>query len=102
MTIATVLFAVAMSSRATRRPMPSCPPFLPRKILWMVSSRTSKPPFSRISAHIAETRIATMQVSNIPEVPDPMLESISHGVVCPVPSMISAPETMPVKSTRKT
>ena len=37
----------------------------------MTLRRTSKPPFSRINAHIAATKMATILVSNMPEVPDP-------------------------------
>ena len=67
------------------------------------SSRSaSKPPYSRISAHIAATRIATIQVSNIPDTPDPIFFRISTGVVCPPISIINAPDTIPVSNTTNT
>ena len=101
-TMATVLFAVAISMVPTRSPIPSCPPFLPRKILWIQPRSASKPPYSRISAHIAATRIATIQVSNIPDTPEPIFVRRSTGVICPPASMMIAPETIPVRRTTNT
>ena len=101
-TIATVLLAVAISIVPTRSPIPSCPPFFPRKILWIQLRSASNPPYSRISAHMAATRIATIQVSNIPETPDPIFFRISTGVVCPPISIINAPDTIPVSNTTNT
>ena len=101
-TIATVLLAVAMSIAPTSSPIPSCPPRFPLKIRWIQPSNASNPPYSRISAHMAATRIATIQVSNMPETPEPIFASRSVGVVCPPSSMIRAPEAMPVRSTTNT
>ena len=101
-TIATVLLAVAMSIAPTRSPIPSCPPRFPLNIRWIQPSNASNPPYSRISAHMAATRIATIQVSNMPETPEPIFASRSVGVVCPPSSMISAPEAIPVRSTTNT
>ena len=76
-TIATVLFAVAISIRATSRPIPSWPPFLPLKTRRIPLRRASKPPLYFIRAHIAATKTATIAVSNIPEAPEPIPESKS-------------------------
>ena len=101
-TIATVLFAVAMSMVPTRSPIPSWPPFCPRKILRIQFNKASNPPYSRINAHIAATRIATIQVSNIPLTPEPTFVRSSTGVICPPKSIMNAPETIPVRRTTKT
>ena len=101
-TIATVLFAVAISITPTKSPIPSFPPFEPLKIFLIRSSKAAKPPYSSINAQIAETRIATMAVSNIPETPLPMLASISVAAVAPVASIITAPQTIPIISTTNT
>ena len=55
-----------------------------------------------IKAHIAETNIATMQVSNIPLTPLPILPMSSTPVDFPVRSMIRLPEKIPDKSTKNT
>ena len=72
MTMATVLFAVAISIAPTRIPTPNWPPFFPLKVFLIPLSRAVKPPYSLMSAHRAETSIATMLVSNIPDKPEPM------------------------------
>ena len=51
---------------------------------------------------MAETRIVTMIVSNMPDAPEPILPSSSVGCVAPVASMMTAPEKMPVSSTTNT
>ena len=51
---------------------------------------------------MAETRIVTMIVSNIPDAPEPMFPSSSVGCTAPVASMMMVPEKMPVSSTRNT
>ena len=107
-TMATVLFAVAMSIAPTRRPMPIWPPRLPRNAFRIQLSSASKPPYSRISAQIAETKIATIEVSNIPAAPLPMFSSralTARMPVCPVApvaSAMTAPDTIPMSSTIKT
>ena len=68
----------------------------------MPRSSASKPPYSRISAQMAATRIATMVVSNIPVAPEPMLASSPLAAISPVASMITEPETMPINRTTKT
>ena len=102
MTIATVLLAVAMSIVPTRSPIPSCPAFLPLNTFFIPYKSASKPPYSLIRAHIADTSTATMHVSNIPDTPEPILVISPMAVICPVNVIITIPETIPVIRTRKT
>ena len=51
---------------------------------------------------MAETRMATIVVSNMPAAPVPMLVSRSVAAVAPVATMIMAPERMPRSKTMKT
>ena len=51
---------------------------------------------------MAETRMATMVVSNMPAAPLPMLDRRAVAGMAPVASMMIAPETMPISSTTKT
>ena len=107
-TMATVLFAVAMSIAPTSRPMPICPPRLPRNAFLIQPSSASKPPYSRMSAQMAETRMATIDVSNMPAAPLPMFSSSALTAstpvcpVAPVASTITDPDTMPMSSTTNT
>ena len=55
-----------------------------------------------INAQIADTKIATMEVSNIPDTPLPMLASKSVGAVAPVANIITAPLTIPINNTTNT
>ena len=102
MTMATVLFAVEMSIAPTSSPTPRRPPTLPWNTRRMKASRAAKPPCSRIRAHMAETRIVTMMVSNIPSAPSFMLPSSSMKVTVPVGSTMATPDTIPISSTRNT
>ena len=52
MTMATVLFAVAMSMKAVRRKMPKLPPLFPFAFFLIMDRIVSKPPFSFIRAAI--------------------------------------------------
>ena len=72
MTIATVLFAVAISINTVRKAMPYIPPRLLPAFLRMKERIASKPPFSFMSEAIEATRIVTIMVSNIPFIPFPM------------------------------
>ena len=102
MTMATVLLAVAMSMAPTSRPTPRRPPTLPRNTRRMKASRASKPPWARIRAHMADTRMVTMMVSNMPEAPLPMPASMVMKSMVPVPRVMMMPATMPTSSTRNT
>lgn len=101
-TMATVLFAVAISISPTNKPMPSRPPLLPLKTCLIQCRRAAKPPYSLMSAQIAATRIATMLVSNIPAAPVPILPSKSVGAIMLVAIMITEPLMTPIISTRNT
>ena len=100
--MATVLLAVAISIAPTRSPTPSCPPLFPLKVLLMPLRSASKPPYSLIRAHIADTSMATMLVSNIPDTPEPILPISSYTPTFPVARTITVPDTIPVRSTRNT
>ena len=102
MTMATVLFAVAMSMAPTSRPMPSWPPLRLLNRLLMPLSSATKPPCSRMSAQMALTSTATMVVSNMPAAPEPMFARRSVGTVAPVATMMNEPDTMPSSSTTNT
>ena len=102
MTMATVLFAVAMSMAPTKSPMPSCPPLRLLNRLLMPASRAAKPPCSRMSAQMALTSRATMVVSNMPAAPVPMFARRSVGAVAPVATMMTEPDAMPKSSTTNT
>ena len=68
----------------------------------MNASRDSKPPYSRISAHMEETRIVTRIVSNMPEAPLPMLPRSAIASTVPVASVMTMPEKMPMSRTTNT
>ena len=51
---------------------------------------------------MAETRMATMVVSNMPSAPVPMFFSRLVAAISPVASMMMEPERMPMSSTTKT
>ena len=74
MTMATVLFAVATSMKAVRNAIPNMPPRRLSALLRMKERMAAKPPLARIRAAIEATRIVTIIVSNIPEIPPPMEE----------------------------
>ena len=101
-TIATVLLAVAISIAPTSSPIPSCPPLLPLNIFLIPPRRASKPPLSRISAHIAATSTATIHVSNMPDTPEPIPATMSAIPICPVISIMHIPDRMPVINTANT
>ena len=79
-----------------------CPAFLPLNTFFIPYKSASKPPYSLIRAHIADTSTATMHVSNIPDTPEPILVISPMAVICPVNVIITIPETIPVIRTRKT
>ena len=91
-----------MSMAPTKRPMPNVPPFLPLNTFLMRNNNASKPPYSSISAQMAATKIATMDVSNIPEAPVPIFASNLVASVAPVASIIMEPLTIPIISTTNT
>ena len=101
-TIATVLFAVATSMAPTKSPIPKVPPFLPLNIFLIKLSNAANPPYSAINAQIAETKIATIVVSNIPAAPEPILVSNAVASVAPVISIMKEPVTIPIKRTTNT
>ena len=100
MTMATVLLAVAISIAPTRSPMPSCPPFFPRKTFLIPRSSASKPPYSRMRAQMAETKMATIVVSNISSAPVPIFFSRLVAAISPDASIITEPERMPIDASR--
>ena len=53
-------------------------------------------------AQIADTKIATIVVSNIPAAPEPIFAKRSVAAVAPVASMITEPVTIPIKRTTNT
>ena len=68
----------------------------------MKASSASKPPNSRIRPHIAETRMVTIMVSNMPDAPLPMLPSMDMGSTVPVARVMIIPEKIPTSSTTNT
>ena len=101
-TIATVLFAVAISIAPTKSPIPSIPPRLPLNIFLINCNNAAKPPYSLIRAQIAETKIATIVVSNIPDTPPPIFARSIVASVAPVASIITEPLTIPINKTTNT
>ena len=75
MTMATVLLAVARSMKAVRKAIPNIPPRLLSAFLRIIARIAANPPFSFINAAMDATRIVTIIVSNMPEIPAPMEDS---------------------------
>ena len=57
----------------------------------MPFNSATNPPYSRMSAQMADTSSATIVVSNMPAAPEPMLASRSVAAVAPVAIVISNP-----------
>ena len=100
--IAMVLFAVAISVKNVKAQIPSIPPLLVWKTFFMWLNIALNPPFSLINAHIDETRIVTIIVSNIWDVPDFIELKMDINERLPVIAPAILNRMIPVPNTTKT